>query len=67
MLFKVHTVHFHLEEYNTIWTCSYCSPVKCGKRDIVSFTSEVQIYMYIMINFTWLHVSTCRHVKSIII
>jgi hypothetical protein len=44
MRFKEHQVHFHLEEYNTIWTCSNCSPVKCGKSDIVSFTSEVQIY-----------------------
>jgi hypothetical protein len=38
-------LHFHLEEYNTIWTCSNFSPVKCGVRDIVSFTSEVQVYI----------------------
>jgi hypothetical protein len=44
MLFKEHKVHLYLEEYNPIWTCSNCSPVKCGKSDIVSFTSEVQIY-----------------------
>jgi hypothetical protein len=43
MLFKEHQVQFHLEEYNTIWTCSNCSPVKCGKSEIVSFTTGTDI------------------------
>jgi hypothetical protein len=72
MLFKEHQVHFNLEEYNTIWTCSNCSPVKCGKSDIVSFTSEVQIYEYIYTYiYTYIHTHTQkiefgqRHVSQI--